>query len=77
MKKPIEVKEFQSIIYDSDYADIADYKCIEKKQFEDLVTFVREYTSVDEGNEAYDLCVILVKNMLMPLRSEIMLGLFR
>ena len=54
MKKPIEVKEFQSIIYDSDYADIADYKCIEKKQFEDLVTFVREYTSVDEGNEAYD-----------------------
>ncbi len=54
MNKPIEVKEFQSIIYDKAYDGVNGNKCIKKEQFDDLVTFIREYTASDEGADAYD-----------------------
>ena len=54
MKKPIEIREFQSIIYDEKYKDTNGYKCIDKKQFDELVTFIREYTATEAGSDAYD-----------------------
>ena len=54
MKKPIEVKEFQSIIYDKAYDGENGYKCVDKRLFDDLETFIREYTAVEDGMDAYD-----------------------
>lgn len=54
MKKPIEVKEFQSIIYDEEYAKSGDFKKIGKKEFENLVTFISEYAGSKEGADAYE-----------------------
>jgi len=52
--KPVEVKEFQSIIYDKMFANEGDYKCIEKKQFDALAMFIREYTAGDGNADVYD-----------------------
>ncbi len=54
MKKPIEVKEFQSLIYDEKFSDNINYKYIEKNQFDNLRTFIEEYSASDGNADAYD-----------------------
>ncbi len=54
MKQLIEVKEFESIICNKDYADIDRFTCIEKKQFEELKLFIKEYAGTEETSDALD-----------------------
>ena len=54
MNKPIEVKEFDSIICNRDYADSDNFTCISEKNFKDLITFIREYTGSEENADALD-----------------------
>lgn len=54
MKPPIEVKEYESIICKKEYADVDSFRCIEKKAFEELVTFIQEYTGDDKNSDALE-----------------------
>lgn len=54
MGKPFEVKEFNSIICNSDYKENSSYKYISKKQFENLETFIREFSGNEENADALD-----------------------
>ena len=54
MKSPIEVKEYESIICKKEYADVDGFKCIEKKEFDELVTFIQEYTGNEENSDALE-----------------------
>ena len=49
MKPPVEVKEYESIIYKNAYADVDGFKRVEEKEFNELVAFIQEYTG-DEVN---------------------------
>ena len=54
MNRPIEIKEFDSIICNKDFADVNNYTCIEEKDFNNLVTFIREYLGAEENSDALD-----------------------
>lgn len=52
MNKPIEVKEFDSIICNKDYADVDNFTCIAEKDFKDLVTFIHEYEGTEDNADS-------------------------
>lgn len=54
MRKLFEVKEFDSIICNSDYKDNDSYKYLEKKQFENLEMFIHEFSGSEENADALD-----------------------
>lgn len=54
MRKPVEVKEFDSIICNKDYKDDPRFKYIEEKDFKELVSFIREYTGAADSADALD-----------------------
>lgn len=54
MNKPIEVREYDSIICNKEYADTENFTCISEKDFKNLVTFIHEYTGTSENADALD-----------------------
>jgi 5-methylcytosine-specific restriction enzyme subunit McrC len=54
LKRPIEIKEFESVICNKNYADIDSFSCIDKNQFEKLKQFIQEYTTSEEDSDALD-----------------------
>ncbi len=54
MKLPIEVKEYDSIICKKEYAGVGNFKCIEKKDFDALVTFIQEYVGDKNNSDALE-----------------------
>ena len=50
MDKAFEVKEFDVITYNPDYADT--YKFLEKKRFDALASFIRDFTGSEENSDA-------------------------
>lgn len=54
MVKPLEVKEFDSIICNSDYEDDSNYRYIKKTQFEKLDTFIREFSGNENNADVLD-----------------------
>lgn len=54
MNKPVEIKEFDSIISNKDYADVENYTSIAKKDLEDLITFIKEYACTEENADVLD-----------------------
>lgn len=54
MDKPFEVKEFDSIICNSDYKEDSKYKYLNKKQFENLETFIHEFSGSDSSADVLD-----------------------
>lgn len=52
MDKHLEVREFDSIICNSDYETDSKYKYLNKKQFEKLETFIREFSGNDNNTDA-------------------------
>ena len=44
MDKPLEVKEFDSIICNKDYKDDEKYKYLDQKTFDNLVAFIHEFS---------------------------------
>ena len=54
MGKLFEVKEFDSIICNSDYKDNDSYKYLVKKQFENLEMFIHEFSGSEENADALD-----------------------
>ena len=54
MGELLEVKEFDTIICNKNFEDIEGYHCIEKEKFENLSTFIREFTSDEENADALD-----------------------
>lgn len=54
MSKPVEVKEFDSIICNKDYANVDKFTCIAEKDFKDLVTFIHEYAGTEDSADALD-----------------------
>lgn len=54
MGKPFEVKEFDSIICNSDYKEDSSYKYLSKKQFKNLEAFTHEFSGNEENADALD-----------------------
>ena len=54
MGKLFEVKEFDSIICNSDYKDNDSYKYLVKKQFDNLELFIHEFSGSEENADALD-----------------------
>ena len=54
MDKPFEVKEFDSIICNDDYRDDEKYKYLNQKEFNNLVTFIHEFTGDTGSSDALD-----------------------
>lgn len=54
MGKPFEVKEFDAIICNSDYKEDNRYKYLSKKQFENLETFIHEFSGNEMNADALD-----------------------
>lgn len=54
MNRPIEIKEFDSIICNKDYAGVDNFTCIGEKDFKDLVTFIHEYAGTEDNADALD-----------------------
>lgn len=54
MNRPVEIKEFESIICNKDYEDDKNFTCIAKKDFENLKIFIREFTGIEESADALD-----------------------
>ena len=55
MNKPFEVREYDSIIGNSEYRDVNDYVLLEPRQdFENLIRFVREFTSDKSNRDALE-----------------------
>ena len=52
MNKLIEIKEFDSIICNKEYADVDNYTCIAERDFQDLITFIKEYAGSEENADA-------------------------
>ena len=61
MNKPVEIKEFDSIIYNKDYAYVDNYTCIAEKDFQDMKTFIEEYAGTEENADALDFMRIVFK----------------
>lgn len=54
MGKPFEVREFDSIICNSVYKDDDKYKYLVKKQFDNLETFIHEFSGSEDSADALD-----------------------
>lgn len=54
MNKPVEIKEFESIICNREYADADNFTCIPEKVFKELITFIREYAGRNDSADALD-----------------------
>lgn len=54
MDKLLEVKEFDSIICNKDYKDDEKYKYLDKKTFNNLVSFIHEFSSSDKNSDILD-----------------------
>lgn len=54
MDKPFEVKEFDTIICNEDYKDDEKYKYLNKKEFNNLVAFIHEFTGNADSADALD-----------------------
>ena len=54
MKKVLEVREYDSIIGNKDYKNDAQYKYLEKKIFDELISFVHEYQVEEEQADVLD-----------------------
>lgn len=54
MGKIVEVKEFDSIIANNDYVGDQNFTCLEQHEFDDLVTFVKEFTGTADSADALD-----------------------
>lgn len=50
MNKPVEIKEFDSIISNKDYADVENYTSIAKKDLD----FIKEYACTEENADVLD-----------------------
>ena len=54
MNKPVEIKEYDSIICNKDYDGAERLTCILEKDFRNLETFIREYTGEEDNADALD-----------------------
>ncbi len=54
MDKPVEVKEFDSIICNKEYADVENFTCINENDFKELETFIYEYAGTEDSADALD-----------------------
>lgn len=54
MNKPVEIKEFDSIICNKNYAGADNFTCIAENDFKDLLNFIKEYTGSAENPDALD-----------------------
>ena len=61
MGKPLDVKEFDTIVYNKDFEKIDGYECIEKEQFDSLTAFIREFTGDEENADVQDFMRISYK----------------
>lgn len=58
MGKPFEVKEFDSIICNEDYKNDEKYKYLDRKEFDNLVAFIREFSGDEESAGILDFMTI-------------------
>ena len=54
MDKPLEVKEFDSIVCNEAYKDDEKYKYLDRKSFENLVSFIHEFSGNESNADALD-----------------------
>ena len=54
MNRPVEIKEYDSIICNKEYPGVDRFTCISEKDFENLETFIREYTGAEDNADALD-----------------------
>lgn len=54
MSKLFEVKEFDTIVCNSNYKDDENYKYMEPKEFHNLITFIHEFASSEENADALE-----------------------
>ena len=54
MSNLIEVREFDSLIRESEYSNDAGFTCLNESEFDRLMDFAKEYSSTDEEADALD-----------------------
>lgn len=54
MGKLVEVREFDTIICNTDYKDDDNFTCIAQKDFDDLTSFIHEFTGTEENADALE-----------------------
>lgn len=54
MKKPVEVREFESITYNRDFEGEKGFAVVPQEDFEDLEQFIEEYVGSDRSSDAFD-----------------------
>lgn len=54
MKKTLDVREFERITYNPDYKDIDGYKYIDKKIFDELTRFIREFIGAEDEDNVFE-----------------------
>lgn len=54
MGKSVEVREFDTIICNPDYKDDDNFICVAKKDFDDLISFIHEFTGTEENTDALE-----------------------
>jgi 5-methylcytosine-specific restriction enzyme subunit McrC len=54
MRKPVEVREFESITYNRDFVGENGFTVVSKEDFEDLEQFIEEYTGAEGDSDAFD-----------------------
>ena len=61
MGKLLEVKEFDTITGNADYANDEKYKYLEQPAFDGLIEFIHEYAGDEENADAFELMKISYK----------------
>ena len=54
MKKPFEVKEFETIISNPDYKNDPNYKYLDNKHFDSLINFIEEFEGSEDEADALE-----------------------
>ena len=54
MQKPFEVKEFETIVCNTDYKDSTNYRYLPKNKFDELSDFIREYDAANEETDVLE-----------------------
>lgn len=54
MDKLLEVKEFDAIISNCDYKDDSKYRYLDKKRFDNLVSFIHEFSATEDNADALE-----------------------
>lgn len=54
MRKPFEVKEFDSIICNADYKEDEKYKYLNQKDFNNLIAFIHEFNGDMDSADSLD-----------------------